>query len=72
MNMEYTIMQYKARDLMQEAQQRRLAHEAQTEDDAYHALAANLEKIRQQLGERYTRKPQLPIAPAHTEACCPA
>ena len=70
MSMEYLIMQQKTSDLLKEAEQRRLVRVAQGEGDAYHTLAANLEKIRLQLLERYTHKPQLPVAPACTEACC--
>lgn len=61
-------MQQKISDLRKEAEQRRLAREA----DTYDSLADNLEKIRQQLIERYTRKPRLPVTPTCTEACCPA
>jgi hypothetical protein len=67
MNMEYDTVQYKIRDLHQEADQRRLVREVQ--DDTFSSLAANLDKIRQQLVERYTRKPQL-AAPVCTEVCC--
>lgn len=61
-------MQQKISDLRKEAEQRRLAREA----DTYDSLADNLEKIRQQLIERYTRKPQLPITHTCTEQCCTA
>ena len=68
MSMEYLIMQQKISDLRKEAEQRRLAREA----DTYDSLADNLEKIRQQLIERYTRKPQLLITHTCTEQCCTA
>jgi hypothetical protein len=70
MRMEYLIMQQKTSDLLKEADQRRLAREAQANEDSFGALATNLEKIRQQLIERYTRKPQIPIVPVCTETCC--
>lgn len=63
-------MQQKISDLRKEAEQRRLVRVAQAND--FGSLADNLEKIRQQLIERYTRKPRLPVTPTCTEACCPA
>lgn len=67
MNMEYLIMQQKTADFLKEAEQRRLAREAQADAGNFDSLAANLEKIRLQLVERYTRQPQLPVTP---DGCC--
>lgn len=70
MNLEYTILQHKAQDMLREAEQRRLAREAQTED-AFQSLSLNLDKIGQQISARYARRSQIPVVPVcASEACC--
>ncbi len=69
MNLEYTMLQHKTQDMLREADQRRLAREAQAED-AFQSLSLNLEKIGQQISARYARKSQIPVVPAAAEVCC--
>jgi hypothetical protein len=72
MNFDYTAMQYKVQDLQREATQRRLAREAQAENEATRSLALHLEKISQQISARYAHKGQLPVVPISAEVCCSA
>jgi mannitol-1-phosphate/altronate dehydrogenase len=71
MTFDYDDVKLKVQEMMREAEQRRLAHEAQAEEnDPYRSLALNLEKISQQITERFSRRPQIPVVPSTVEGCC--
>jgi hypothetical protein len=70
MNFDYDMMQVKVQDMMREAEQRRLADEAQAGQDPYESLALSLEKVSRQISERFARRPQIPVVQQSAEVCC--